>query len=148
MISVIQRVSGASVEVDGRIAGQIGAGLLVLLGIENGDGETDADHLVRKITGLRIFPDAQGKMNLSVLQTGGAVLVISQFTLCGDCNKGMRPGFDAAARPEAAKLLYEYFVTKAKNTGITIETGVFGSSMRVMLINDGPVTLICRSKKL
>jgi D-tyrosyl-tRNA(Tyr) deacylase len=148
MRAVIQRVAEASVAVDGQVTGAIERGLLVLLGVQHEDKKEDAEYLVRKITGLRIFNDEAGKMNLSVADVRGSLLVVSQFTLYGDCRKGMRPSFDRAARPEIARELYEYFVTQARNTGIQVETGVFQASMRVSLINDGPVTLICESAKL
>ncbi len=148
MRAVLQRVTTASVRVNTNVTGSIKAGLLVLLGVERADTTQDADYLVNKILGLRIFNDDQGKMNLSVVDARGALLVVSQFTLYGDCRKGMRPSFDLAARPEMAKHLYEYFVTQARNRGIHVETGVFQASMEVSLINDGPVTVICESARL
>ena len=140
-------MSEAKVEVDGQTVGEIGAGLLILLGIHRGDETPDADYLVRKTLGLRIFPDEQGKMNKNVLETGGSLLVVSQFTLYGDCSKGNRPAWDAAARPEKAKELYEYFVGKARESGILVETGIFQAFMRLKFVNDGPVTIICESRK-
>jgi D-tyrosyl-tRNA(Tyr) deacylase len=148
MRAVLQRVLSAKVEVDGHITGSIERGILVLLGVQREDTKRDADYLARKIVGLRIFNDTAGKMNRSVVDVGGSLLVVSQFTLYGDCRKGMRPSFDKAARPESARELYEYFVTQARNIGIRVETGVFQASMAVSLINDGPVTLICESGTL
>jgi D-aminoacyl-tRNA deacylase len=148
MRAVIQRVTSAQVEVSSHVTGVIGLGLLVLLGIQHEDTEQDAEYLVRKITGLRIFNDDAGKMNRNVRDVGGSLLVVSQFTLYGDCRKGMRPSFDRAARPEHAQRLYDYFVTVVRTTGIAIETGVFQASMQVTLTNDGPVTLICESARL
>jgi D-tyrosyl-tRNA(Tyr) deacylase len=145
MRAVIQRVSRASVTVDGQVTGAIRSGILVLLGVAKGDCEKDADFLVDKIHGLRIFSDAQGKMNLSVADTGGSLLVVSQFTLLGDCRKGRRPGFDQAAPAEEAKRLYEYFVRRARERGIHVETGVFQASMQVELVNSGPVTFLLES---
>jgi len=147
MRAVLQRVLAASVTVDGRTIGSIGPGLLVLLGVAKGDAEADADYLLDRITGLRIFPDENDKMNRSLLDVGGALLVVSQFTLYGDCLKGRRPGFDAAASPEAAKSLYEYFVTRARTLSIMVETGEFQAMMNVSLVNHGPVTFILESKK-
>jgi D-aminoacyl-tRNA deacylase len=146
MKTVLQRVSSARVEIDGKIAGSIAGGLLVLLGIEREDTHQDADWLVNKIADLRIFDDAAGKMNLSARDIGGELLIVSQFTLYGDCRKGRRPSFDRAARPEAASKLYGYFVERARATGLRVETGVFQAAMQVRLVNDGPVTLICESK--
>ncbi len=145
MKAVVQRVSRASVAVDGAVTGAIQRGLLVLLGVATSDTEQSADYLVDKIAGLRIFPDENGKMNRSLADAGGALLVVSQFTLYGDCRKGRRPSFDAAAPPELARNLYEYFVTRARSLQIPVETGVFQAHMDVELINDGPVTLILES---
>jgi D-tyrosyl-tRNA(Tyr) deacylase len=145
MKAVVQRVSQAQVEVDGAITGQIELGLLVLLGVAQDDGPAAADWLVDKIAGLRIFPDQDGKMNLSVEQAGGALLVVSQFTLYGDTRRGRRPSFDGAAPPELARRLYESFVEKARARGLRVETGVFQAMMSVHLVNEGPVTLICES---
>jgi D-tyrosyl-tRNA(Tyr) deacylase len=142
---VIQRVSEASVTVDGTITGEIGPGLLVLLGVAAEDSERDADYLVNKTLGLRVFPDEQGKMNRSIIDTAGSVLVVSQFTLYGDCRKGMRPSYDKAARPAAAQRLYEYFVQQIRDKGVRVQTGIFQAKMEVRLNNDGPVTLICDS---
>jgi D-aminoacyl-tRNA deacylase len=148
MRAVLQRVVEAKVEVSGHVTGSIGHGLLVLLGIQRQDTEQDATQLLRKITGLRIFNDEAGKMNRSVRDVSGSMLIVSQFTVYGDCTKGMRPSFDVAARPETARVLYEFFVTAARSSGIPVETGVFQASMKVSSINDGPVTLICDSGKL
>lgn len=138
----MQRVSRCKVTVDGRIVGEIGPGLLVLLGIGKGDTEAAADYLADKIAGLRIFEDEAGKMNISVLDKRGEVLVVSQFTLYGDVRRGKRPSFDAAARPEEARGLYEYFVSKMRSTGLRCETGEFQAMMQVELVNDGPVTIV------
>src|SRR5215475_16171542 len=148
MRAVVQRVNRCRVSVEGSSVGEIGAGLLVLLGISKADAEPAADYLVEKIIGLRIFEDAEGKMNLSVQDSGGAVLVISQFTLYGDVRRGKRPSFDAAARPEEARRLYEYFVQKVRAAGVRCETGEFQAMMDVELVNDGPVTIILDSDKL
>jgi D-tyrosyl-tRNA(Tyr) deacylase len=145
MKAVLQRVTSARVEVDGAVAGEIGAGLLVLLGVSKTDAAADADFLVDKIVNLRIFSDAEGKMNRSLIDVGGALLVVSQFTLYGDCRKGRRPSFDNAASAEQARSLYEYFVAGARRTGVRVETGVFQAMMAVSLVNDGPVTLILES---
>lgn len=147
MKAVIQRVREAKVAVKGRTVGAIGQGILVLLGVEKGDGEKQADWLVEKIAGLRIFEDGAGKMNLAVGDIGGALLIVSQFTLAGNCAKGRRPSFDSAAPPDEANRLYEYFVTKARAVGIPVETGIFQADMQVMLTNDGPVTFILESPK-
>ncbi len=146
MKAVIQRVCEARVEVDTAIVGAIGAGILVLLGVEQGDTERDAAWLAKKIVGLRIFEDTAGKMNLSLIEVGGALLVVSQFTLLGECNKGRRPSFIAAAQPEEGKRLYEYFVGKVRETVKTVETGIFQEMMKVHLVNDGPVTFILDSR--
>lgn len=142
---VIQRVKQARVEVAGQVTGAIGPGLLVLLGIAKTDSERDAEYLVEKVLGIRIFPDAAGKMNRSIREAGGSLLIVSQFTLYGDCRKGRRPSFDLAAGPPQAAGLYRYFVDAARKTGIPVETGVFQALMEVELVNDGPVTLICDS---
>ena len=148
MRAVVQRVTEARVEVDGDVVGSITVGLLVLLGVEVADTAHDVDYLATKVAGLRIFSDEAGKMNLNVAQAGGDVLVVSQFTLYGDTRKGMRPSFDRAARPEIARDLYESFVEKLKNSGLYVQTGQFQASMKVTLVNDGPVTLICESKSI
>ena len=145
MRAIIQRVTQAKVEVEGAVSGEIGAGLLVLLGASQLDTPADADYLAEKIVQLRIFPDDAGKMNRSLLETGGALLVVSQFTLYGDCRKGRRPSFDRAAPPEQARVLYEHFVTAARRLCPRVETGVFQAHMAVSLVNDGPVTLIVDS---
>jgi D-tyrosyl-tRNA(Tyr) deacylase len=146
MRAVIQRVLESAVTVDDRTVGRIGKGLLVLLGVADGDARPEADYLADKISNLRIFEDPDGKMNRSLLDTGGEMLVVSQFTLLGDCRKGRRPSFVKAAAPETANALYEYFVTVCKQKGIHIQTGEFGAMMSVSLVNDGPVTLIVESK--
>ena len=148
MRAVVQRVSSCRVTVDNAVTGEIGAGLLVLLGVSKTDTEAAADYLVEKIIGLRIFEDADEKMNLSVQDIGGAVLVVSQFTLYGDVRRGKRPSFDAAARPEEAKRLYEYFVDRVRAAGLHCETGQFQAMMQVELINSGPVTILLDSEKI
>jgi D-tyrosyl-tRNA(Tyr) deacylase len=151
MRTVVQRVSRAKVtvagEVDSDITGEIGRGLLVLLGVGAGDTRANADYLVEKIIGLRIFEDAGGKMNLSVAEVGGALLVVSQFTLYGDARRGKRPSFDAAAPPGQARELYEYFVEKIRAAGLRCETGRFQEMMQVELVNEGPVTILLDSAK-
>ena len=148
MRAVVQRVTRASVTVEQEITGEIGQGLLVLLGVAEDDTESDADYLADKIAGLRIFEDEAGKMNLSVVDSGGAVLAVSQFTLYGDVRRGRRPSFDAAARPERARELYEYFVGRIRAAGLRCETGRFQEMMAVELVNDGPVTILLDSEKL
>ncbi|MCZ2148082.1 MAG: D-tyrosyl-tRNA(Tyr) deacylase [Bryobacterales bacterium] len=145
MRAIVQRVSRASVTVDGEVTGGIAKGLLILLGVGKGDKETDAEYLAEKIAALRIFPDAAGKMNLGVADCGGGLLVVSQFTLFGDCRKGRRPSFDQAAPPEEAKRLYEHFIGVCRAKGLLVETGVFQARMNVELCNDGPVTLLIDS---
>ena len=147
MRAVVQRVSRASVKVGGELAGEIGKGLLVLLGVAREDSEADADYLAEKVAGLRIFEDDAGKMNLNVMDAGGEVLAVSQFTLLGDVRRGKRPSFDAAARPEGAKELYEYFVERVRGLGLRCETGRFQEMMEVELVNTGPVTILFDSKK-
>ena len=146
MKAVVQRVSESSVTIDSEVAGKIGAGLMVLLGVGVEDTEKEADYLAEKIINLRIFSDENGKMNLSLLDVGGEMLVVSQFTLLGDCRKGRRPSFIAAADPEKGNVLYEYFVDCIRQKGITVATGRFGTMMDVSLVNDGPVTLVLESK--
>ncbi len=148
MIAVIQRVSRAAVTVDDEATGQIGTGLLVLLGVKKGDREDEADALAQKIGGLRIFPDEEGKMNLSCAEAGGAMLVVSQFTLCGDCRKGRRPSFEPAAPPDVATVLYERFCDRLREQGYRVETGEFGAMMDVELVNDGPVTFVLDTDRL
>ena len=147
MRAVVQRVSRASVTVDGEVVGKIDRGLLVLLGVTHADNESAADYLAEKIAGLRIFEDAAGKMNSSVSEVGGAILAVSQFTLYGDVRRGKRPSFDAAARPEQARKLYEYFVDRVRALGLRCETGRFQEMMQVELVNDGPVTILLDSEK-
>ena len=145
MIGVVQRVSRAAVRVDGAVVGSIGSGLLILLGVADGDTEADLDWLARKCAGLRIFPDDEGRMNRSVLEIGGEALVVSQFTLLGDCSRGRRPSFVGAAAPEIADRMYQEFVARLRAEGIGTQTGVFRATMEVELVNDGPVTLILDS---
>ncbi len=149
MKAILQRTSHARVTVDGEVKGEIEKGFLVLLGVENGDDEKEAAALADKISGLRIFTDENDKMNLSLGDVGGGVLVISNFTLCADCSHGRRPSFIAAARPETAQPLYEYFCARLREKGVErVEQGVFGADMQVELVNDGPVTLDIDSKDL
>jgi len=143
----VQRVSRCRVQVDGEVVGQIGRGLLVLLGVGKADNESAVDYLVEKILGLRIFEDDQEKMNLSIQDKSGEMLVVSQFTLFGDVRRGRRPSFDGAARPEEANHLYEYFVTKVREAGIRCETGRFRAMMDVELVNQGPVTILLDTEK-
>ena len=147
MRAVVQRVSRAQVTVNGNVAGEIGIGLLVFLGVGDGDTEADAAYLADKIAGLRIFEDAQGKMNRSVPDVGGSVLAVSQFTLYGDVRRGKRPSFDAAAAPEKARQLYELFVERFRAAGLRCETGRFQEVMTVELVNEGPVTILLDSAK-
>jgi D-aminoacyl-tRNA deacylase len=146
MRAVIQRVSQASVAVEGKATGQIGLGLLVLLGVGRSDSEQDAEWMVEKISNLRIFPDEAQKMNRSVLEGSRSLLVVSQFTLYGDARKGRRPSFIEAAEPAEANRLYEFFCARARARGLQVQTGVFAAHMEVSLVNDGPVTLILDSK--
>ena len=146
MIAVIQRVSQAHVTVEGKIVSRIGQGLVILLGVFQNDGDADAAFLADKIAGLRIFGDEQQKMNLSIKDVGGAALVISQFTLCGDWRKGRRPSFISAADPETGRRLYEKFIADLKIAGVPTEQGIFGAMMAVSLVNDGPVTFVLDSK--
>jgi len=145
--AVVQRVSRASVSIEGRVAGKIGAGLLILLGVSRTDNSEAAAYLAEKIAHLRIFSDSAGKMNLSLLEIGGAALVVSQFTLYGDTRGGRRPSYIEAARPEEASRLYEEFVRSIRALGVPVETGVFQAHMEVELVNDGPVTILLDSEK-
>lgn len=147
MRAVIQRVEQASVSVEGEIRGQIGAGFLVLIGVEEGDGDADFKYIADKVPNLRVFEDDQGKMNRSLLDVGGEVLAVSQFTLLGDARGGRRPSFIAAARPETADPMYERLVAEWRARGIRVETGVFGAHMKVALVNDGPVTILLDSRR-
>ncbi len=142
MKALIQRVSRASVSVDGEVKGKIGHGLLVFFGVESGDTEERMMWIADKLARLRIFSDENGKMNLSVTDIGGEILVISQFTLCADCRKGTRPSFDSAEKPDKANAMYESFAAYLGEKGIKVETGVFGADMKVELLNDGPVTVM------
>lgn len=144
---VIQRVKNASVEIDGNVNGKINTGFLVLLGIASTDTKQDVDYLVKKVVNLRVFSDENDKMNLSLKDVNGELLVISQFTLYGNCREGNRPSFIEAANPDVAIPLYEYFVEECRKQISVVETGVFGADMKVSLLNDGPVTIIIESKK-
>ena len=146
MRAVVQRVSESAVTIQGDTVGKIGMGLMVLLGVATEDTEAEADFLADKIVNLRIFSDEHGKMNRSLLEIGGEILVVSQFTLLGDCRKGRRPSFIQAAGPEKGNSLYEYFVDQVRKKGVSVETGRFGAMMAVSLTNDGPVTLVLESK--
>ncbi len=141
MRALLQRVSHASVTVDGDVIGRTGPGLLILICAMQGDGEAQADQLAAKVSKLRIFKDEAGKMNRSVVDIGGSALVVSQFTLAADTSRGNRPGFSAAAAPDEGKALYQYFAAKLAETGVPVETGEFGADMKVELLNDGPVTI-------
>lgn len=147
MKAVVQRVTRASVEVNGQVVGRIEIGLLVLLGVAKGDDEGDLLYVVEKLKTLRIFGDDQGKMNRSLVEVGGALLVVSQFTLLGDTGKGRRPGFDLAASPNEARVLYEQAVERLRAAGLRVETGIFGAHMQVESLNDGPVTFILDSRR-
>ena len=147
MRAVIQRVEKASVSVEGEIRGQIGAGFLVLIGVEEGDGDADFRYIAEKVPNLRVFEDEQGKMNRSLLDVGGELLAVSQFTLLGDARGGRRPSFITAARPETADPMYERLVADWRARGIRVETGVFGAHMKVSLVNDGPVTILLDSRR-
>ncbi|MFL6255868.1 MAG: D-aminoacyl-tRNA deacylase [Pyrinomonadaceae bacterium] len=148
MRAVLQRVTRACVRVEGETVGEIGTGLVVLLGVARDDAERDALYLVEKILNLRVFEDAEGRMNLSLAETGGALLAVSQFTLYGDVRKGRRPSWFDAAPPELARPLYEFFVAEARARGARVETGSFQAMMEVELINDGPVTILLDSRKV
>ena len=146
MKAVIQRVTFANVRVDGEMVGEIEKGFMILLGVVEGDSTKEADWLAKKTAAMRIFEDENGKMNLSLLDTDGECLVISQFTLCADCKKGNRPSFISSAKPDEANELYEYFIEKLKENGVKkVEKGIFGADMKVSLLNDGPVTIILDS---
>ncbi len=147
MKAVLQRVKGSRVTVDDELVGEIGKGSLIFLGVEKGDTQKDADYLVSKTTNLRIFEDPFGKMNLSLRDVDGELLVVSQFTIVGDCRKGRRPSFADAAEPEEAKGLYHYFISRVESNGITVATGEFQAMMDVHILNDGPVTLLLDSRK-
>ena len=146
MRAVVQRVSRAEVRVEGRVAGRVGRGFVVLLGVAVGDSESDAAHLVDRIIGMRVFADDAGKMNCSLGQVGGALLVVSQFTLLADANSGRRPSFTRAAAPDEARRLYEHFLSLARMAGVKVEPGEFGATMDVEMVNDGPVTIILDSR--
>jgi D-tyrosyl-tRNA(Tyr) deacylase len=148
MRAVVQRVSRAQVAIDGEIVGEVGRGLLVLLGVTHADTEVDAGYLADKIAGLRVFEDENGKMNLDTAAVGGGILVVSQFTLYGDVRRGKRPSFDAAAKPEHARQLYEYFAARIRAAGLPCQTGRFQEMMEVELVNDGPVTILLDSAKI
>lgn len=149
MKAILQRVSEARVDVDNKTVGQIDKGFLILLGVENGDEQRDAEVLANKISGLRIFTDENDKMNLALADVDGSALVISNFTLCADCSHGRRPNFIAAAKPDTAEPLYEYFCNKMLENGVkSVEKGIFGADMKVSLVNDGPVTIEINSKDL
>mgnify|MGYP002622475370 CR=1 FL=1 len=147
MRAVVQRVSSASVTVDGEVVGRIGLGFLVLLGVAQDDEQSDVVYTAQKLIGLRVFEDDDGKMNRSIAEVGGAMLIVSQFTLYGDCRKGRRPSFVAAAPPEKADSLYRQVVAEVRGQGIAVETGRFQAMMQVELVNDGPVTLLIDSRK-
>jgi D-tyrosyl-tRNA(Tyr) deacylase len=146
MRAVIQRVKSASVYIDGRLSGKIGNGLLVFIGVGKGDGERDVSFMASKLPDLRIFEDASGKFNLSLKETKGEVLIVSQFTLYGDCSKGRRPSFTEAEEPTTAKNLYERFISALREQGLSVQTGEFQANMEVHLVNDGPVTILLDSK--
>lgn len=148
MRAVVQRVKRAGVTVEGSVVGEIEKGVLVLLGVGKDDNEKDAEYLAEKVVNLRIFDDEGGKMNLSLPDIGGSMLVVSQFTLYGDCRKGRRPGYDSAAAPDIAQRLYHFFVERCRSYGVSVETGKFQAMMQVELLNDGPVTLLIDSKKV
>jgi len=142
---VLQRVKEAHVDVAGATVGSISTGLLILIGVTSTDTPQDADYLADKVINLRIFPDEEGRMNRSILEVGGTLLVVSQFTLYGDCRKGRRPSFDRAAPPEQARRLYEYFIERLTSRNIIVQTGVFQAEMQIHLVNDGPVTFVLDS---
>lgn len=148
MRAVVQRVTDADVSVENQVKGSIGRGFVVLLGVEEGDNETDADYIAEKVSGLRVFDDSEGKMNLSVTDIGGEILSVSQFTLLADARKGRRPSFIRAAQPEEANRLYKYFNEKVREKGVAVAEGVFRADMLVRINNDGPVTILLDSRKL
>lgn len=147
MRAVVQRVSRASVTVEGNTVGAIEAGLLVFLGVAEGDGPADIEYVTSKVAGLRVFRDDEGRMNRSVVEMGGAVLVVSQFTLLGDVRRGRRPAFDGAAPPSSARAMYEAVITRLRETGLTVASGQFQADMQVALVNDGPVTILIDSRR-
>lgn len=147
MRALVQRVRDAQVIVNDTVTGQIGPGIVVLLGITHNDTTAEAEHLAHKVTHLRIFPDAESKMNLSLIDINGELLAVSQFTLYGDTRKGNRPSYSEAARPEVAQPLYEHFLNSCRSKGIRVQTGIFQAHMMVELTNDGPLTLLCEAKK-
>lgn len=147
MIAVLQRASQGRVTVGGRVTGEIQTGLVILLGVAQGDSEADADFLADRVAGFRIFNDTEGKMNQSIRDVNGAALVISQFTLAGDWRKGRRPSFTSAAPPEEGERLYEYFCEQLRGMEVPVQTGEFGAMMNVQLVNDGPVTFVMNSRK-
>lgn len=142
---LVQRVTRASVRIDGKLEASIGPGLLVLIGIAATDGTAEADYMAGKVVNLRVFSDTEGRMNRSALEVNAALLLVSQFTLYGDCRKGRRPSFDAAAPPDKARALYDYLITRIRAQGLLTETGVFQATMQIELVNDGPVTLLLES---
>ncbi len=148
MRAVVQRVSRASVEVDGEVTGAIGTGLLVLLGVMQGDTDADLTYIVQKVAGLRVFPDDAGRMNLDLAAAGGALLVVSQFTLAGDCRGGRRPSFIEAAPPDLARDLYARAISRWEAAGLSVARGIFQAHMNVSLVNDGPVTILLDSRRL
>jgi D-tyrosyl-tRNA(Tyr) deacylase len=147
MRAVLQRVSAASVTVGDQLVGEIGVGFLVLLGVVAGDTDADLDYIVDKTIALRVFPDAEGRMNVDIVEAEGALLVVSQFTLAGDCRKGRRPSWDGAARPDAAQAWYERAIEAWRTRGLQVRSGVFRADMQVALVNDGPVTLLLDSRR-
>ena len=147
MRAVVQRVTSARVRVEDRLVGEIGRGLLVFAGVEKGDGPEDIAYIAGKVNDLRIFQDAAGKMNVSIAETGGSALIVSQFTLCGDCRRGRRPSFDDAESPAAAKPMYEGLVDALRKLNVNVETGEFQADMQVELTNDGPVTILLDSRR-